>query len=171
MRVRMRRFTESGTDPLGPDFLPSRAGDGSTLCTTPTGFTHFVCTAAPRSEAFGHPCSSHELLSILILSMFSPSQPTLATGTMASADPCRLNLASLPGLLDSRTAGLPRQEHWLSLHPRRVYCFGAWLHWASLSFANSPGRTASYPLRVPRAAGLPPASSRPHLAVTPLPSA
>ena len=78
MRVRIRRFIESGTDTLVLDFLLSRAEDGSTLCTTPIGFTHFVCTGVPLSEAFGFLCSSCELLILLILSMFSPSQQLLS---------------------------------------------------------------------------------------------
>jgi hypothetical protein len=41
---------------------------------------------------------------------------------------------------------------------------------ASLLLANSPNLTASYWVCVPQAAVLLPASSRPHLAVTPLPS-
>ena len=76
MRVRIRRFTESGTETLALDFPLSRAEDGSTLCTTPIGFTHFICTIVPLSEAFGLLCSSCELLILLILSMFSPSQRT-----------------------------------------------------------------------------------------------
>ena len=73
MRVRIRRFTENGTEILALDFPLSRAGDGSTLCAIPTGFTHFVCTAVLVFEAFGLLCSSRELLIVLILSMFSPS--------------------------------------------------------------------------------------------------
>jgi len=74
MRVRIRRFTKSGADTLALDFLLSRAEDGSTLSTTPTGFTRFVCEVVPLSEAFGLPCSSCELLILLILLMFSPSR-------------------------------------------------------------------------------------------------
>ena len=74
MRVRIRRFIESSADILVLDFLLSRAEDGSTLSTTPMGFTHFVCTVVPLSEAFGLLCSSCELLILLILSMFSPSR-------------------------------------------------------------------------------------------------
>ena len=74
MRVRIRRFTESSTEILALDFLLSRAEDGSTLSTTPTGFTHFVCEVVPLSEVFGLPCSSCELLILLILSVFSPSR-------------------------------------------------------------------------------------------------
>jgi hypothetical protein len=74
MRVRIRRFTENDTDSFALDFLLSRVDDGSTLCTAPTGFTHFVCTAVPLSEVFGLLCSSFDLLSLLILSMFSPSR-------------------------------------------------------------------------------------------------
>ena len=73
MRVRIRRFIENGTELLALDFLLPRAGDGSTLCTTPIGFTHFGCTPVLLSEAFGLLSSSLELLSVLILSMFSPS--------------------------------------------------------------------------------------------------
>jgi hypothetical protein len=68
------RFTESSSDRFALDFPLSRAGNGSALCTTPTGFTHFVCTAVPLSEAFGLLCSFLELLFVLILSMFSPSR-------------------------------------------------------------------------------------------------
>jgi len=39
--------------------------------------------------------------------MFSPSHLN-GGGTMASADPCRLSLASRPGLPLGPTAGLPR---------------------------------------------------------------
>ena len=74
MRVRIRRFTENDTEILALDFPLSRAEDGSTLCATPIGFTHFVCTVVPLSEAFGLLCSSCELLIVLILSMFSPSR-------------------------------------------------------------------------------------------------
>jgi hypothetical protein len=74
MRVRIRRFTKSGADSLALDFLLSRAEDGSTLSTAPTGFTRFVCKVVPLSEAFGLPCSSCELLILLILLMFSPSR-------------------------------------------------------------------------------------------------
>ena len=92
MRVRIRRFTESSASRSALDVPLSRAEDGSNLCTPPTGFTHFVCTVAPLSEGFGLLCSSYELLIVLILSMFSPSQLFLnLTGTMASADSCFLN--------------------------------------------------------------------------------
>jgi len=97
MRARIRRFTENSTEILALDFPLSRAEDGSTLCTTPTGFTHFVCAVVPLSEVFSLLCSSSELLIVLILSMFSPSRKK--NGTMASADPCRLTLTSLPELL------------------------------------------------------------------------
>ena len=99
MRVRIRRFTENSISRSALDFPLSRAEDGSNLCTTPTGFTHFVCTVAPLSEGFGLLCSSYELLIVLILSMFSPSQLFLhLTGTMASADSCYLSLVSQPEL-------------------------------------------------------------------------
>ena len=98
MRVRIRRFIESGTDILVLDFLLSRAEGGSTLSTTPTGFTYFVCVVVPLSEAFGLPCSPYELLILLILSMFSPSRKK-TPGTMASADPCCLSLTSQSELL------------------------------------------------------------------------
>jgi len=68
MRDRIRRFIESGTDILVLDFLLSRAEDGSTLSTTPTGFTYFVCRVVLLSEAFGLLGSSCELLILLILS-------------------------------------------------------------------------------------------------------
>ncbi|MEI6291765.1 MAG: hypothetical protein WCP19_15195 [Chloroflexota bacterium] len=57
----------------------SRTGNDSTLCTIPTGFTRFACTAVSLSETFGLPCSSLELLILLILSVFSPSQQLLST--------------------------------------------------------------------------------------------
>ena len=79
MRDRIRRFTENSTDGFALDFPLSRAEDGSTLCTNPIGFTHFVCTVVPLSEVFGLLCSSCELLIVLILSMFSPSQRTLTS--------------------------------------------------------------------------------------------
>ena len=89
MRVRIRRFTENSISRSALDFPLSRAEDGSTLCSTPTGFTHFVRSGVPLSEGFGLLCSSYELLIVLILSVFSPSQLVIhLTGTMASADPC-----------------------------------------------------------------------------------
>src|SRR5271157_2976514 len=97
MRVRIRRFIKNGTEIFALDFLPVRTEDCSTLCTIPMGFTHFACTPAPLSEVFSLLRSSFELLVLLILLMFSPSH--LTGGTMASADPCRLNLTSLSGLL------------------------------------------------------------------------
>ena len=99
MRVRIRRFTENSTFSSALDFPLSRAEDDLTLCTTPTDFTHFACTEVPLSEGFGLLCSSHELLIVLILSMFSPSQLSIhLTGTMASADSCFLYDTSRPRL-------------------------------------------------------------------------
>ena len=49
-----------------------------------------------------------------------------------------------------------------------IYCFDLWLLWAWLFRANSLYLIASYWLRGPQVAGLSPASSRPHLAMTPL---
>jgi hypothetical protein len=45
------------------------------------------------------------------------------------------------------------------------------MDWTSWYLAHSSERTASYQVRVPQVAGLPPASSGPHLTVTPLPLA
>jgi hypothetical protein len=73
MRVRIRRFTKKGADILALDFLPSRIDDSSALRAVPMGFTHFDCTPVPRSEAFGLPRLSFELLSLLILLVFCPS--------------------------------------------------------------------------------------------------
>src|ERR1700690_4096693 len=101
MRGRIRRFIENDAELLALDFLLSRAEDGSTLCTTPIGFTHFVCTAVSRSEIFSLLCSSHELLIVLtpLASRCSALPEKKKFSTMTSADSCRLNLASLPGLL------------------------------------------------------------------------
>jgi len=97
MRVRIRRFIKIGTDNFALVFLLVRIENCSALWAIPTGFTHFACPVAPRPEAFGLPCSFFKLFKVLILLMFGPSH--LYDGTMASADPCRLNLTSLSGLL------------------------------------------------------------------------
>ncbi len=81
-------------------------GNGPTLRSNPTGFTCFVCSIVSLPEGFCLPRSSHELLSVLILSTFGPSQKTL--GTMASADFCHLSLSSQTGLLSKTMADLPR---------------------------------------------------------------
>ena len=78
----------------------------SALCTTPTGFTHFVCTVVPLSEVGGLLCSSLELLVVLILSIFSPSRilPVLClllTPVASIWHHCQT-------YFDSRTTGLPR---------------------------------------------------------------
>jgi len=45
----------------------SRAGDASTLRSNPAGFTCFAGSEVPLSEGFYLLCSSHELLTVLIL--------------------------------------------------------------------------------------------------------
>ena len=57
-------------------------------------------------------------------------------------------------------ASLPHLPH------QPLTCFGLRCSWPA-----RPTDTASHEVRVPQVAGLPPASSRPHLTVTPLPSA
>jgi|WetSurMetagenome_2_1015567.scaffolds.fasta_scaffold178768_2 hypothetical protein len=96
MRVRIRRLTKNGTDILALDFPPSRTAGGSALCEIPAGFTHFDLTGVSLSRIFGFllsppNCSSYSSSRCSAL----PSQG----GTMASADPCRLNLTSRSGLL------------------------------------------------------------------------
>jgi len=46
----------------------------SDLCTSPIGFTYFAGAVVPLAEGFCLPGSFLELLSILILSLFGPSQ-------------------------------------------------------------------------------------------------
>jgi hypothetical protein len=95
------------------------------------------------------------------------------SGTMASADSCHLNPASRPGL-PSQTAWRQVSPGKCSGFPRTLASFAA----SALTYSGlrcfwpaRPADTASYEVRLPQVAGLPPASSRPHLTVTPLPSA
>jgi len=102
------RFALSQIRPHSPalDFPSSRAGDGSALRSSTTGFTGFACPAVPLSGEGCLPCPSHELLKVLVLLDVwpFPAGRRLA-GNMASADPCRLNLASWPGLPSLRHSG------------------------------------------------------------------
>src|SRR5512139_111945 len=87
------------------DFPSSRAGDASTLRSPPTGFTCFGKTSVPLSEGFCLPCSSHELLVVLIHLLVRPFSRQ-RRDTTASADPCHLSLLSRAGLplrLDNRS--------------------------------------------------------------------
>ncbi len=52
-------------------FPSLRAGDCSTLCSSPAGFTCFACPVVPLSGAFGLPRSSHDLCKVLVLSRCS----------------------------------------------------------------------------------------------------
>src|SRR5512139_262620 len=88
-----------------PDFPSSRAGDASTLRSPPTGFTCFGKASVPLSEGFCLPCSSHELLVVLIHLLVRPFSRQ-QRDTTASADPCHLSLLSRTGLplrLDDRS--------------------------------------------------------------------
>jgi len=92
---------------------------------------------------------------------------------MASADSCRLSLASRPGL--------PLLVAWRQVSPGKDVDFPCTLaSFTALALdciglrCHLPARPAAQPLyevRVPQVAGLPPASSRPRLAATPLPLA
>ena len=104
---------------------------------------------------------------------FSPSRFFPATlGTMASADSCHLSL-----VLRRELRLAPRGDRSPQI---RTLTFSAHLPnlrlcplmtWTSWYLAHSSERTASYRVCVPQVAGLPGASFRPHLAVTPLPLA
>ena len=92
---------------------------------------------------------------------------------MASADSCRLNPTS--------RLGLPSQMARRQVSPGKNVDFPCTLApFTALTLdcmglhcllPARPISTASHEVRVPQVAGLPPASSRPHLTVTPLPSA
>jgi hypothetical protein len=99
---------------------------------------------------------------------------TAAAEGMASADPCRLSPVSQPRLPSNvqrpgnrspqiRALTIPAYLPDLPLCP--LMAWTSWLH------AHSSGLTASYRVRVPQVAVLPPASSGPRLAATPLPLA
>jgi hypothetical protein len=91
---------------------------------------------------------------------------------VASADPCRLNRVSQRGLPLVWPGGRSPQIRALTFPapwPDLPLC--PLMAWTSWFLAHSSGRTASYRVRVPPGAVLPPASFGPHLAVTPLPLA
>jgi len=102
--------------------------------------------------------------------MFGPSHLD-GGGTMASADFCRLSLTS--------RSGLPFPA-WRQTSPGKNADFPCTpAPFTALALGRiglrcySPTRPASQPhrVRVPQVTGLPPASSRPRLTTTPLPSA
>jgi len=94
-------------------------------------------------------------------------------GTMASADSCSLSPTS--------RLGLPSQTAWQQVSPGKNVDFPCTLAPFTTPaldrirlrclWPTRPTAMASYEVRVPQVAGLPPASSRPRLTVTPLPSA
>lgn len=91
---------------------------------------------------------------------------------MASADPCRLSRLSRSGLPllwpDDRSPQISTLT-FLAPQPDLPLCpLMAWTLW---SFAHASERTASYRVRVPLVANLPPASFGPRLTATPLPLA
>ena len=172
MRVRIRRFNENnavGCITPASDFPIPRAGNGSTLRSNPTGFTCFVCSVVPLPEGFCLLRSSHELLTVLILSLFGPSQkkllvlwPLLTSATSA----CPLEQGYFPARWQTspgKNADFPCTPALftaLALGRIGLRCY-------------LPTRPASQPhrVRVPQVAGLLPASSRLRLTTTPLPSA
>ncbi len=154
------------------DFPSSRAGDGSALCSVLRKLHFPPLLSSPLIQGFLPSSfipqaaqSTHPFL------MFGPS-PRDGSGTMASADSCSLSLVSRPGLPFLGPGNRSPQVRTLTF-PASLPHLLLWLLVASgfIVIANSPSLTASYWVRVPQVAGLPPASSGPHLAVTPLPSA
>jgi len=102
MRVRIRRFGErQGTQrtlALEP-LLAVRAVNDSALWQDPGGFTAFAPSEVPLSGEVGLPGSflEHPAPGTSTVRPF-PAHTCDLTGTMASADPCRLSPASQPGL-------------------------------------------------------------------------
>ena len=115
----------------------------------------------PRTARYTHPLDVQPFPAV-----------TFHTGTLASADSCYLSLTSRSELLlkpdnrspQGRILTFPARLSRLLL--QALDCIGLGCHWPT-----RPIWIASYALRVPQTAGLLPASSGPHLAVTPLPSA
>ena len=107
VRQRIDRIAGSRL-PASDISLPS-AGEGSALWPNPGSFTAFAQPVVPPFGAFCLHRLSHEPLKFLPSSTFGPSRH-LRAGTMASADSCRLNPTSQPGLPseDGLAAGLPR---------------------------------------------------------------
>jgi hypothetical protein len=154
------------------DFPSSRAGDSSALWLPLGGFTASLEPAVPLSGAGGLLRTSRERLKFRSSSTFGPSRRD-GGGTMASADSCRLNPAS--------RLGLPSQTAWRQVSPGKNADFPGTLAPFTIPaldciglcgrLPTRPTGTASYGVRVPPVAGLPPASFRPRLAATPLPLA
>ena len=178
MRVRIRRFGErqgiQRTLALEP-LLAVRAGNGSALWQDPSGFTAFAPPAVSPSGECGLLCSFHELSTPGTFTVRPfPVDTCDLTGTMASADSCCLSPASQSGLPSNcqrlgnrspqiRALAIPASLPDLPLRPLMA--------WTSWFVAHSSGLTASYRVRVPQVAVLPPASSGPRLTTTPLPLA
>ena len=124
----------------------------------------------PGFSAFlAHPANSPSSCPALT---FCPSRG-IGHGTMASADSCVLSPTS--------RWGLPSWAAWPQVSPGKNVDFPCTLApFTAPPFDRiglhclwpaRPSGTASDGVRVPQVAGLPPASSRPRLAATPLPSA
>src|SRR5512139_1613632 len=95
------------------DFPSSRAGDTSTLRSPPAGFTCFGKTSVPLSEGFCLPCSSRELLVVLILLLVQPfpkKTPVLWPLLTPAISACSLDQGCLFGSM----TGLPRRSLSLS---------------------------------------------------------
>jgi hypothetical protein len=73
MRVRIRRFTENGADLLALEVHPSRAGDARLSAQFPRASPVSLAQQFLSTEEGGHSSSSHELLVVLLFSMFGPS--------------------------------------------------------------------------------------------------
>jgi len=162
-----------GFDGLNPspasDFPLSRAGNGSALCAIPAGFTCFACSVVSLSGNFCLPGSFRELLIVLILSSFGPSLifPVLWPRLTPVVSVCLRKQGCLPA--------------WQQVSPGKNIGFPCTLAAFTLpaldriglrcSLPTRPAGLASHSVRVPQVAGLLPASFRPHLAMTPLPSA
>jgi hypothetical protein len=123
MRGRIRRFGErQGTQrtlALEP-LLAVRAGNDSALCHDPNRFTAFALPGSIPSGECGLLCSFHELPApgTFTLRPF-PGDTCDLTGTMASADPCRLSPVSQPGF--SAGLAIHRPMPWRQVSPDKKH--------------------------------------------------
>ena len=149
------------------------AGDGSALWPNPGSFTAFAQPAVPLSGAFCLHRSSHEPLKFLPSSTFGPSRHL----TVPVLWPLLTPAASAQPL----GWGCRPQTAWQQVSPGKNADFPCTLAPFTLSALDCiglrcylparPADPASYGVRVPQSADLPPASFAPHLAVTHLPLA
>jgi hypothetical protein len=179
MRVRIRRFVRlrvvDGTV-LRPHSLPRTLPRLAPGTPRPSARPLAASPLAPGQQV------PHSGLSAFFVdaTSYSTSGPPVGSalparvdnGPMASAHSCHLTPASRPGL--------PSQTAWRQVSPGKCIAFPRILAPLTTSVLTyfglrclwpaRPTDTVSYEVRVPQVAGFPPASSRPHLAVTLLPS-